>query len=111
MAQAFGVHDIFEKDAVHLIQEIELKHKPVQAVAPLPPLPVYDARLMTKPPSKRSKPEDVVTLMEPYIKSGLKLEIDDNVETWTMRYLDRVDTGTMRMPMRTFLNCARKIMQ
>lgn len=111
MAQAFGINDIFEKDAAHLIQEIELKQ---QTLAParvvLPPLPQYDARLMTKPPSKRSMPDDVVVLLEPYIEKGLRFSIDENAETWTMQHGLVTDTGTMRMPMRHMLDAARRVM-
>lgn len=111
MAQAFGVNDIFEKDAAHLIQEIELRQvKLVPPATPLPPLPQYDARLMNKPPSKRSMPDDVVTLLAPYITQGLRFTMDDNAETWTMQRGKVVDTGTMRMPMRHLLDAARRVM-
>ncbi len=111
MAQAFGVNDIFEKDATHLIQEIELKQQSLAPPKqPLPPLPQYDARLMTKPPSKRSVPDEAVTLLEPYITRGLRFTIDDNAETWSMVFGKVTDSGTMRMPMRHLLEAARRVM-
>lgn len=111
MAQAFGVADIFEKDIPHLIQDIELRQQTLApAPVPLPPLPDYDARLMTKPPSKRSVPDDVVTLLEPYITRGLRFTIDDNAETWAMQFNKVTDSGTMRMPMRHLLEAARRVM-
>lgn len=111
MAQAFGINDIFEKDARHLIQEIELKHAPtVRAPVQLPPLPAYDARLMTKPPSKRSNCEDLVALMKPYITLGLKFSFDENGERWFMALRDRRDEGTMRMPLRHVVDAARRLL-
>jgi len=110
MAQAFGVHDVFEKDQAHLLQEIELKHRPAQPKIELPPLPAYDSRLMSKPPSKRSNCEELVPLMEPYIAKGLKLSFDDNGEHWFMRFGQRTDEGTMRMPLRSVLDCARRLL-
>lgn len=110
MAQAFGINDVFSKDQAHLIQEIEIKHKPVQAPVLLPPLPAYDARLMTKPPSKRSSAEELVPLLEPYIALGLMVSFDDNGERWFMRAGAKTDEGTMRMPMRGVVECARRLM-
>lgn len=110
MAQAFGINDVFSKDQAHLIQEIELKHKPVQIVVQLPPLPAYDARLMTKPPSKRSNAEELVPLLESYIALGLKLSFDDNGERWFMTCGKRNDEGTMRMPLKAVVECARRLL-
>lgn len=110
VAQAFGVNDVFSKDQAHLIQEIELKHRPVHVAAVLPPLPAYDARLMTKPPSKRSNAEELVPLLEPYIALGLKVTFDDNGERWFMTCGKRNDEGTMRMPLKGVVECARKLL-
>lgn len=111
MAQAFGVHDVFSKDQAHLIQEIELKQQNLApGKIPLPPLPQYDARLMTKPPSKRSTGDAAMLCMEPYIAQGLRFSIDDNAETWSMQSGKVVDTGTMRMPLRQLIECARRVM-
>lgn len=109
MAQAFGIADVFSKDQIHLIQEIELKHKPMQPKAELPPLPVYDSRLMTKPPAKKSSVMELTELLTPYIERGLKIGFDENAEHWFMRLGQRTDEGTMRMPLRSVLNCARRM--
>ena len=109
MAQAFGVTDIFEKDAVRLAQEIELKQ---QTLIPppivLPPKPEYDARLMTKPPARRSSMDEILDLLEPYIIRGLKVTFDN--EDWAMANGVKTDCGTIRMPLKTVLECARKVM-
>lgn len=109
MAQAFGVTDIFEKDASHLIQEIEIKQqKMVPSPIPLPPLPMYDSRLMTKPPSRIALPTEMTEILEPYISSGLKVKLDH--ESWTMNFGNKQDTGPMRMPLRHVIEAARRIM-
>lgn len=111
IAQSFGVSDIFSKDANHLVQEIELKQ---QAMVPPPtpsiPTPEYDARLMTKPPAKRSKPQDAVAALAPYISRGLHFDMDENAETWTMSYAKKTDSGSLRMPLRTLLRVADRVM-
>lgn len=111
IAQSFGVNDIFSKDANHLIQEIELKQ---QALTPPPappiPKPEYDARLMNKPPAKRSLPLDAVEALREHIARGLLFEMDENAETWTMSYNLRRDTGTLRMPLRTLIQVANRVM-
>ena len=110
MAQAFGVTEIFEKDQAHLAQEIELKQqKMIAPVVPLPPKPAYDARLMTKPPSRRSSMDEVVTLLEPLVKLGLHLHFDE--ERWYMSFGKKTDEGTIRMPLRNIYQCAEKVMK
>lgn len=107
MAQAFGVTDIFEKDAVHLIQEIELKHAPQPiALAQLPQIHFVHAD-----PDAHAGAAVIVELLEPFIKVGLKLSFTDDGERWMMKYGKRDDEGTMRMPVRVVLECAKRIMQ
>jgi len=110
IAQSFGITDIFEKDAVRLAQEIELKQ--VKLVPPppiLPEKPQYDARLMTKPPARISKPMEITELLEPYIVLGLKVRMDE--ERWYFAYGEKTDEGPLRMPPRNILICAEKIMR
>lgn len=111
MAQAFGVTDIFEKDHAHLLQEIELKQQTIlkPALPDLPPKPEYDARLMTKPPARRSSVLEITEMLAPYVKMGLKLSFDE--EHWYMAHGKKNDQGTIRMPMRTVLQCAEKVMR
>lgn len=110
MAQAFGVTDVFQKDQAHLIQEIEIKHKPVTTKVELPPLPAYDPRIMSKTPAKRSSVVELTEILKPFIILGLKLTFDDNGERWMMRYGNRTDEGTMRMPLRHALGAARQLL-
>lgn len=112
IAQSFGVADIFQKDDKQLLQEIAFKQK---EMAPKPvidvPLPSYDARLMTKPPSKQSSQSDAQEAMQPYIAQGLHFAIDFNGERWEMAYGKKTDEGTLRMPLRTLIHCAKRIME
>lgn len=110
MAQAFGITDIFEKDAVHLRQEIESKQQDMaKPTIPLPPRPLWDARLMTKQPSRRSSPLDITSLLEPHIMQGLKLRFDE--ERWYMASGKKTDEGPLRMPLRNILDCAEKVLR
>lgn len=112
IAQSFGVTDIFSKNAAHLIQEIGLKQQNLVLPPPPPiPKPEYDARLMDKPPAKRGKPTEIVELLAPYIERGLHFNIDENGETWTMQHNKKTDSGTMRMPPRTILTLAERVMR
>ena len=110
IAQSFNIADIFQKDQRPLIQAIEIKQ---QDLIPAPkieiPKPEYDARLMTKPPSKRSDQQEIEELLAPYIAKGLRVTFDH--ERWYMAHGKRTDEGTLRMPMRVVLRCADKILE
>lgn len=111
IAQSFDIADIFQKDQAQLIQAIELKQ---QAIAPEPkieiPKPEYDARLMTRPPARKSDMQIIETLLQPYIARGLKLSFDEHGERWYMSRNKMTDEGTVRMPPRVILHCANRLM-
>lgn len=110
IAQSLDIPNIFQKDKAHLIQAIELKQS---ASIPLPaidiPKPEYDARLMTKPPSKKSEVTEIEKLLAPYVERGLKVRFED--ERWFFSYNKKTDEGTLRMPMRQVLRCAEKLLK
>lgn len=110
IAQGYGIADLFSKDRDHLIQEIELKQKDM---APKPvieiPKPEYDARLMNKPPAKKSNRELIEEILADHVMRGLHLSFDE--EHWYMVNGKKTDEGTLRMPLRTVLNCANQIMK
>ena len=110
IAQGYGISDLFSKDKNALIQAIELKQQDMQPEAKVViPRPEYDARLMTKPPSKKiRKEEDAYNLLKPYIDRGLVFTVDE--ERWYMRFKDKTDEGTKRMPLRVLLGCAEKLL-
>ena len=111
IAQGHGIPDVFSKDAKALIQAIQLRQKeeftPVQQ---LPPRPEYDARLLTKPPSKSATEEDVLHILDRHIKMGLKVMFPAP-HRWHMIYGQKEDTGTTQMPLRVILNCAENVMK
>lgn len=109
IAQSFGVSDLFQKDKAQLLQAIQIRQ---QAIAPEPkieiPKPEYDARLMTKNPSKLSGQAEIENLLAPYVARGLQLKFD--AECWYMSFSKKTDEGTLRMPLRVVLKCADKVM-
>lgn len=111
IAQSFGIDNIFQKTASQLEQEISLKQKEM-----MPPVkievarPAYDARLSSKPPSRVSKEEEIQEIIRPFQAKGLYFEFV-YPENWMMRWGDKEDTGTIRMPLRNILICAEKIMK
>lgn len=110
IAQGMGVADIFTKSKERLIQDIELGQQDLVQVKPESiPQPPYDARLMTKPPAKKSNESDLMELLRPYVERGLTVDFP-TPETWRMRWGKREDNGNMRMPLRHVLQCADKIM-
>lgn len=110
IAQGYSIPDIFSMDDKQLIQEIELKQL---GMVPTPAVviqqPTYDARLMTKPPSKSSDERSIRDLLMPFVTRGLHISFDH--ERWYMVWGKRTDEGTMRMPLRVVLRCAEKIMK
>jgi hypothetical protein len=110
IAQSLSIPDIFQKDKTQLLQAISLKQ---QALIPEPrleiPKPEYDARLMTLPPARRSERSQVEQLLAPFVAKGMHLSFDE--ERWYMQHGKKTDEGTMRMPLKTVLHCANKIMQ
>lgn len=109
IAQSFGIPDIFQKDAIQLAQAIELKQESLVAPKmPEVPKPEYDARLMTKPPAKRSDEQEAMALLQPYIERGLNVRFDE--ERWYFSFGIRNDQGTIRMPLRVMLRCAERVL-
>lgn len=111
IAQGFGVGDIFSLDALQLAQAIELRQQAmIPEPTPIPPRPEYDARLMTKPPSKATTQKDIEDLLAGHIARGLRLTFPDP-ESWAMQFGKREDTGPMRMPLRIVLTKAEGVMK
>lgn len=59
-----------------------------------------DARMLTS--------EDVLKGLSAQIESGLLIKINNG--TWSIRFRDKQDTGSMSMPIRTIQRCADAIM-
>lgn len=109
IAQSFGIKDIFQKDLLQLKQAIELKQQDMQ---PAPKVeiakPEYDARLMTKPPARIGNRSELEALLAPYIVRGLHARFDD--ECWYFSFGKKNDSGSLRMPMKTVLWCAGRVL-
>ncbi len=109
IAQSFGIKDIFQKDVLQLKQAIELKQQDMQPAPVVEiPKPEYDARLMTKPPAKKGTRSEVEEMLQPYIARGLHARFDD--ECWYFSFGKKNDSGSQRMPMKTILWCAGKVL-
>lgn len=109
IAQGLGVSDIFSKSPNQLIQDIELKHQDLMPLEKIViPLPHYDARLMTAAPAEMCNKENLMELLQPYIKRGLKVIIGD--ETWRFSFGKKNDSGTLRMPLRVALRKAGEVL-
>ena len=112
IAEGYGIPDLFSKDKAELLQAIRGKQT---ASIPVPVFvePVqndYDSRLMTKRPAKETTQAVAVEILADYVRQGLELTFPEP-DRWSMRYKDRTDSGTMRMPPRTMLYCANKLMK
>lgn len=109
LAQSLGHKNPFGEDRVKLIQYIQLQQEQTTPKRePVPPVE-YDARLMTKPPAKKSTVNELEILLEPYKKRGLHVRYDE--ERWYFRYDRRTDEGPLRMPLRSVLRCADAIIR
>lgn len=110
IAQSYDIPDIFEMTDVQLRQAIESKAQVMaQSFAPkLPERPGYDARLTAWARDRRAKPSEIMDVLQPHIALGLHVKIDE--ESWYMAYGERNDQGTIRMPLRTVLHCAERLM-
>lgn len=110
IAQSYGISDIFQKDQRHLIQAIELKQTDLQPKPKIEiPKPEYDARLMSRPPSRKSDRAQIEELLAPYVARGLRLSFSD--EQWFMACGKKTDEGTIRMPLKIVLRCAERILE
>lgn len=109
IAQGMGVTDIFSKSDTQLRQDIQLKQQELQPKAEIViPQPPYDARLMTRAPSKRASREEIEDALGEHVAKGLKLSFTE--ENWRMSFGVKNDMGTIRMSLRTVIQCANSVM-
>lgn len=110
IAQGMDVTDIFGKSDTQLRQDIQLKQQDLQ---PKPEIvisqPPYDARLMSRAPSKRASREEIEEVLHEHIAKGLKLSFTE--ENWKMSFGVKNDMGTIRMPLRSVIYCANQVMR
>lgn len=110
MAQAIGVKIDFGYGKARLIELIgaAMLAKLPKAPDPVPVVP-EDQRLRTVPPAKNCEQYQVEEALKPWIDKGLRLSFP-KVDEWRMEFLRKHDTGTMRMPLRVIIGCARDVM-
>ena len=108
IAQSYGIKDIFTKEKFQLLDEINTKQ---QAMVPQPKFahPPYDARLMTRPPSKSVRANEILAMLQNHMDRGMKFSCDE--EHWYMHFNNKDDHGSLRMPMKTLLRCADRILE
>ena len=104
IAQGLGVTEIFSKSKAHLLQGIEQKHKDLIPVEKI----IIPIEYKTLPSGKMSDKEQLMDLLQPYIKRGLKVVIEE--ETWRFSFGRKSDSGTLRMPLRIALKKAQEIL-
>lgn len=110
IAQGYGITDIFSKDKLQLLQDIELKQQDMQPKPVIDiPKPEYDPRIMSKIPARLSERSYIEQILQPYVDRGMCLTFPEP-ETWAISLDKRNDTGSMRIPPRVILNCASKVM-
>lgn len=110
IAQGMGVSDIFNKSADQLRQDIGLKQQELQPKPMLEiPQPPYDARLMTKAPSRRASIPEIEEALREHVANGLKISF--TAENWRMSFGVKNDTGTIRMPLRSVIYCANQLLK
>jgi len=109
IAQSLGVKDVFSKTANEIRSEIVVKQEKSLPVAPPPiPKPVYDARLMSRVPSRFCTKPELDEMIQPYVQRGLTL-LYPEPEQWIMTYKGREDSGTLRQPLVSILRCADRL--
>jgi hypothetical protein len=108
---AYGHFDGSTLDKNALIQKIEMHQ---QSLIPEPelviPAPAYDARLMSKPPAKRSDRELIEEYLAPYVAMGMHLEFPHE-EQWYIRHGKREDSGSVRQKPLAIMRCADRLMK
>jgi hypothetical protein len=110
IAQSYSIPDIFQKTDVQLIQAIELKQQEMLPKHVIEiPKPDYDARLMDKPPARISNRAMVEEALKGHVERGLHVSFDP--ERWYFKYGKKTDEGTLRMPLRTIVGCADKVLK
>jgi hypothetical protein len=52
---------------------------------------------------------DVLDALEAFRGQGLAVQVDSAAGSWTLRRGDQVDSGTLAMPRRDFIRCAKRM--
>jgi hypothetical protein len=110
IAQSYGIQDIFSKTDIQLRQDISLRQQEqLPKVETIVPRPEYDARLMTRPPAKRSNEELVREALQGHVAMGLHIRFDE--ERWYFQKDKKTDEGSLRMPLISIVRCADGVLK
>jgi len=110
LCQSMGAKWSFSDDRNALEQKISMRQR--EMLPPVSPTPVPippDFRLRTSTPAKVSDEEMIRTLLKPYTDIGLNITFEHGM--FHMKHGSKADSGTLRQPPRSILNCARRLME
>lgn len=94
---------VIQKINQHLADKVATPD-PIRTVMP------DDHRLRTVPPAKNMDADSVRATLAEFIERGLKLDFPEPNQ-WTMRLGKRCDSGSLRVPLRVIVQCAREVMR
>jgi len=80
------------------------KVDPIQTAVP------EDQRLRTNPPAHNMDQESVTEALQPFIDAGLRLSFPEH-DSWQMSFGKKTDSGSLRVPLRVIVGCARGVMK
>lgn len=111
IAQAIGAKFSFSDDAKALQKAIDKK---LEERIPKPPqleeLKPEDQRLRTRTPARGMTQKALDEALQDQKKRGLKLYFPTS-DTWQMSFNKKVDSGTLRMPLRVIVSCAEEVLK
>jgi hypothetical protein len=110
LAQNMGCKWSFSDDIKALKQKIELRQTEILPPPPIIHVPMpEDQRLRSKPPAKVSDEAMIRTMLAPYIERGLHVAFTEDGQ-FHFRHGEKMDTGTLRQPPRSILDCAARVL-
>jgi hypothetical protein len=111
MYSAMGGNVSFSDSKTTLITKIGLrisdrmpKVEPIQTAVP------SDQRLRTVAPARNMTQEQVAEALKPFTDAGLILSFPEH-DSWQMTFGKKTDSGSLRVPLRVIVGCARSVMK
>lgn len=80
------------------------KVEPIQTAVP------EDQRLRTVAPAENMDQQSVLDALKPFVDAGLRLWFPES-DSWQMSFGKKMDSGSLRIPLRVIVNCAREVMK
>jgi hypothetical protein len=111
MFSSMGGNVNFSDSKTTLITKIGLrisdrmpKVQPIQTAIP------EDQRLRCIAPARNMNQQDVSEALKPFIEAGLQLSFPEH-DSWQMLFRKKTDSGSLRVPLRVIVGCAREVMK